>query len=60
MFIITLLYLSGGISRSTIGSIEVTLPKRTSGMYKAHTTWAHPPVSVRFNAPDLEGHSSHR
>lgn len=45
--------------RRTIGSIDVTFPNLTSGMYKAQTTWAQPPVSVRFNAPDLDGQSSH-
>lgn len=56
----TLLYRSAGISRSTMGSMEVTFPKRTSGMYSAHTTCAQPPESARFSAPDLDGHSSHR
>lgn len=42
-----------------MGSIVVTLPNLTSGMYKAHKTWAQPVVSVRFRAPSLLGQSSH-
>ncbi len=43
-----------------IGSILSLLPKVTSGIYSAHTTWAQPPESVRFRAPSFLGHSSHR
>lgn len=43
-----------------IGSMVVTLPNRTSGMYSAQTTCAHDPVSVRLNAPCFDGHSAQR
>ena len=43
-----------------MGSMTRLLPNTTSGMYRAHTTWAHPPVSVRFRAPSLRGQSSQR
>lgn len=43
-----------------IGSMVVTLPNRTSGMYRAHTTWAQWPVSVLLNAPCFDGHNSQR
>lgn len=33
---------SWGTWLKTMGSMVVTLPKRTSGMYNAHTTWAQP------------------
>lgn len=43
-----------------MGSIVVTFPKRTSGMYNAQTTCAQPLLSVFFRAPSREGHSSQR
>lgn len=48
------------MSCKMIGSIVVTLPKRTSGMYRAQTTWAQALLSVFLSAPSLLGHSSHR
>lgn len=38
----TLLNLSFGSFDVTMGSMVLLLPKVTSGMYRAHTTWAHP------------------
>ena len=55
----TLLNRSGGTILSIIGSMVVTLPNLTSGMYRAQTTWAQPELSVRFKAPSLLGQSSH-
>jgi len=40
--LITLLNLSAGTEENMMGSIVPTSPKRTSGIYNAHTTWAHP------------------
>lgn len=57
--ILTLLYLSAGICSRTIGSIVETLPKRTSGMYSAQMTCAHPLLSVLLRAPSRLGHNSH-
>jgi hypothetical protein len=43
-----------------MGSMVETFPNRTSGMYKAHTTWAQLFVSVLLRAPSRLGHNSQR
>jgi len=52
-----LLNLSARISDVMIGFMVRLLPNVISSMYKAHTTWAHLPVSVRLKAPSLDGHN---